>query len=132
MELLLSQKHRFHPGFVNEKNKAGNNALLLAASFSEPISRLILDEPDFTGTNETNGDGVNAFLRASAMGRLDICRLLFTHSDFDRHGVNAIDRNGNNALLLAAGYGNIGICNFLLQGEASAVFEGTINSCNNR
>ena len=55
-------------------------------------------------------DGVNAFLRASAMGRMDICRLLFEHPKFANCGINAVDKHGNNALLLSASYGNSGIC----------------------
>ncbi|CAD7951316.1 unnamed protein product [Amoebophrya sp. A25] len=190
VELLLHHKHKFKKGFISVKNKAGNNALLLAASFSEPITRMLLEEEEFqfidsskgkmtssssssstttTGTtgasrssveqeksssssssskpspdlqastrtttcvaNEVNKEGVNAFLRAASMGRLDICRLLYNHRAFQKEGINEVDRHGNNALLLAAGYGNIGICNFLLNGEARDVFTGSINCTNKR
>ncbi|CAD7947707.1 unnamed protein product [Amoebophrya sp. A120] len=132
VELLLSHKGKFAENFVSVKNNVGNNALLLAASFSEPITRMILEEENFTGANERNAEGVNAFLRAASMGRMDICRLLFNHKHFDKNGVNEVDRHGNNALLLAAGYGNSAICNFLLSGEAQEVFTGSINSMNKR
>eukprot|EP00391_Amoebophrya_sp_Ameob2_P011826 CAMPEP_0178981940 /NCGR_PEP_ID=MMETSP0795-20121207/223_1 /TAXON_ID=88552 /ORGANISM="Amoebophrya sp., Strain Ameob2" /LENGTH=1858 /DNA_ID=CAMNT_0020672537 /DNA_START=108 /DNA_END=5681 /DNA_ORIENTATION=- len=132
VELLLRYKHKFRADFISVKNNGGNNALLLAASFSEPITRMILEEESFHGANEKNQEGVNAFLRAASMGRMDICRLLYSHKQFDREGINEVDRHGNNALLLSAGYGNAAICNFLLNGEAKEVFTHSINSMNNR
>ena len=39
---------------MNQKNKCGNNALLLASSFSEPIARLVLEDEEFSGANEAN------------------------------------------------------------------------------
>lgn len=53
---------------------------------------MILEEESFHGANEKNQEGVNAFLRAASMGRMDICRLLYSHKHFDREGINEVNR----------------------------------------
>lgn len=132
VELLLRKKSKFKTDIINAPNKNGNTALLLASSFSDPITRLLLQCSDLTSANARNNDGTNAFLRAAAMGRLDICRLLFRYPRFAKDGINDVDNYGNNALLLSAGYGNSGIMNFLTDGEAAGTFKHTLNSMNNK
>ena len=79
---------------IEEKDKGGNTALIIAAmSGNQAMVKMLLDRG--ADTEARNHGGHTALMRASARGRFETCKILI---DIGNADVHATDNNGDSVV----------------------------------